>query len=283
VTILEDVPADASGSETAEASSDRIDESDINAADAPSGEFEGDSELSSCDKAGDPSRPPPPARAEPRRPEGAISMNHETDAEDDDTRSRRGQRFASEFSFGLTCAVLVVGVIALLGYPLSETMLVTCGLYSVVAWIAGHQASHIHFLRIGRADLHPFLVILMVISQWLCLLYLIWYVYEAGFKSAVVLVCISLALRLPLIALERLVLQGSEWRITVGGIVVAPVLLACLVLLNLPGDRGQSETHASACKSGAASCEPWERDWHEGDIKPGSVVTEQGQMFKPKR
>jgi hypothetical protein len=27
---------------------------------------------------------------------------------------------------------------------------------------------------------------------------------------------------------------------------------------------------------------PWERDWHEGDIKPGSVVTEQGQMFKPR-
>jgi hypothetical protein len=43
------------------------------------------------------------------------------------------------------------------------------------------------------------------------------------------------------------------------------------------------ETHAPACKNGAASCEPWERDWHEGDIKPGSVVTEQGQMFKPKR
>jgi hypothetical protein len=49
------------------------------------------------------------------------------------------------------------------------------------------------------------------------------------------------------------------------------------------GKAEQSETHAPACKSGAASCEPWERDWHEGDIKPGSVVTEQGQMFKPKR
>jgi hypothetical protein len=61
-----------------------MDESDINAADAPSGEFEGGSELSSSDKAGDPSRRPPPARAEPRRPKGANSVNHETDAEDDE-------------------------------------------------------------------------------------------------------------------------------------------------------------------------------------------------------
>ena len=40
--------------------------------------------------------------------------------------------------------------------------------------------------------------------------FLIWYVYEAGFKPAIVLLCIALALRLPLIALERLVLQGSS-------------------------------------------------------------------------
>jgi hypothetical protein len=45
--------------------------------------------------------------------------------------------------------------------------------------------------------------------------------------------CIALAFRLPLIALERLVLQGSEWRISIGGIVAVPVLLACLVLLIL--------------------------------------------------
>ena len=62
---------------------------------------------------------------------------------------------------------------------------------------------------------------------------MIWYVYEAGFKPAIVLLYIALALRLPLIALERLALQGSEWRISIGGIVAVPVLLACLVLLIL--------------------------------------------------
>jgi hypothetical protein len=70
-------------------------------------------------------------------------------------------------------------------------------------------------------------------SLWLCPLFLIWYVYEVGFKAAIVLLCIALALRLPLIALQRLALQGSEWRISIGGIVAVPVLLACLVLLIL--------------------------------------------------
>ena len=166
------------------------------------------------------------------RKQGAISMNQE-DAEDNDTHSRRERRFVWEFSFSLTCAILVVGVIAFLRYPVSETTLVTSGLFSVVAWIAGNQASHIHFLRIARADIHPFLVISMAISLWLCPLFMIWYVYEAGFKPAIVLLCIALALRLPLIALERLALQGSEWRISIGGIVAVPVLLVCLVLLIL--------------------------------------------------
>jgi len=167
------------------------------------------------------------------RKKGAISMNQEADAEDDDAHSHRERRFVWEFSFSLTCAILVMGAIAFLRYPLSETTLVTSGLYSVVAWIAGNQASRIHFLRVARADIHPFLVISMAISLWLCPLFLIWYVYEAGFKSAIVLLCIALALRLALIALERLALQGSEWRISVYGIVAVPMLLACLVLLIL--------------------------------------------------
>ena len=73
----------------------------------------------------------------------------------------------------------------------------------------------------------------MAISLWLYPLFLVWYVYEAGLKPAIVLLCIALALRLPLIPLERLVFQGSEWRISIGGIVAVPVLPACLVLLIL--------------------------------------------------
>ncbi len=167
------------------------------------------------------------------RKKGTISRDQEPDAEDDDIHSPRERRFVWEFSFSLTCAILVVGVIAFLRYPVSETTLVSSGLYSVVAWIAGNQASYIHFLRIARTDIHPYLVIFMAISLWLCPLFLIWYVYEVGFRPAIVLLCIALTLRLPLIALQRLALQSSAWRISVGGIVAVPVLLACLVLLNL--------------------------------------------------
>jgi cobaltochelatase CobT len=64
----EDHRGDASRSETAEASSDPMDESEIDAA-APTGESEGDAELSPSGEAGDPSRPPPLSRAEPRGPD----------------------------------------------------------------------------------------------------------------------------------------------------------------------------------------------------------------------
>nr|MDQ6869872.1 cobaltochelatase subunit CobT [Pseudomonadota bacterium] len=64
----EDRPGDASRSETAEDSSDSTDESEIDAA-APTGESEGNAELSPSGDGGDPSRPPPPSRAEPRGPD----------------------------------------------------------------------------------------------------------------------------------------------------------------------------------------------------------------------
>jgi cobaltochelatase CobT len=65
----EDHAGDASRSETVEASSDPMDEREIDAADAPTGESKGDAELSSAGEGGDPSRPPPPSRAEPRGPD----------------------------------------------------------------------------------------------------------------------------------------------------------------------------------------------------------------------
>jgi hypothetical protein len=39
---------------------------------------------------------------------------------------------------------------------------------------------------------------------------------------------------------------------------------------------------APPCKNGAASCEPWERDWRQGDsLEHGSVVTKQGIIVRP--
>jgi cobaltochelatase CobT len=62
----EDHTCDASRSEAAEVSSDLMEESEIDAADAPTGEFDEEAELSASEEAGDPRRPQPPPRAEPR-------------------------------------------------------------------------------------------------------------------------------------------------------------------------------------------------------------------------
>jgi hypothetical protein len=53
--------------------------------------------------------------------------------------------------------------------------------------------------------------------------------------------------------------------------------------LTLPCGRAKAspETPAPPCKNGAANCEPWQRDWGTGDLKPGSVVTKQGLSSNP--
>lgn len=35
------------------------------------------------------------------------------------------------------------------------------------------------------------------------------------------------------------------------------------------------------CKNGAASCEPWERDWSKIDLKSGTIVTKEGTIVQP--
>jgi hypothetical protein len=54
-----------------------------------------------------------------------------------------------------------------------------------------------------------------------------------------------------------------------------------LTLPSSPTKTGSSEMPAPPCKNGAATCEPWQRDWSKGDLKPGSVVTKQGTIVQP--
>jgi cobaltochelatase CobT len=61
-------PGDASRSETVEASSDPMDESEIDGADTPTGVSTGETELSPSGEVGNPSRPPVHSCAEPRGP-----------------------------------------------------------------------------------------------------------------------------------------------------------------------------------------------------------------------
>lgn len=62
----EDHTGDTSRSETVEASSDPMEEDDMDSADAPTGEFDEEAQLSESEEAADPRRPPSPARADPR-------------------------------------------------------------------------------------------------------------------------------------------------------------------------------------------------------------------------
>jgi cobaltochelatase CobT len=62
----EDHSGDSSRSETVEASSDPTEEDDMESADAPTGEFDEEAELSDSEEAADPRRPPSPASTDPR-------------------------------------------------------------------------------------------------------------------------------------------------------------------------------------------------------------------------
>ncbi len=73
-----DDTGDASRSETVEASADPLDEREMDAADAPTGESKGDAEFSPSSDGGDPARRPPPSRAEPRTPDyKAFTKNYD--------------------------------------------------------------------------------------------------------------------------------------------------------------------------------------------------------------
>jgi hypothetical protein len=43
-----------------------------------------------------------------------------------------------------------------------------------------------------------------------------------------------------------------------------------------------TETHkAPPCKDGLQTCKPWERDWGNTRLKPGSLITDQGAIIEP--
>ena len=46
-----------------------------------------------------------------------------------------------------------------------------------------------------------------------------------------------------------------------------------------PAYGGQNEAAAPPCKSGAPSCNPWERDWSNTRLPPGAIVTDEGAIL----
>ena len=86
---------------------------------------------------------------------------------------------------------------------LSQQNLIVFALYSVVAWIIGHQASHIANLKTGQASLNWSLAFAMGLETFLGLLFLVWFGYRTSWYQAVLLFVVSLAVRPVLIVIER--------------------------------------------------------------------------------
>ena len=117
---------------------------------------------------------------------------------------------------------------------LTERSIIIFLVFAVVAWIIGHQSSHVAALKTGQATLGYWTATFMGLETFAGLLFLIWYGYQTHWYYAVILLCFSLVARPLLIVIERIVgLTERAWIISVLGIVIVPVALAGLVWLVL--------------------------------------------------
>jgi len=65
-----------------------------------------------------------------------------------------------------------------MGDVFSLQNLLVFGLYTVVAWIIGHQSTHIASLKAGQATLNYPLAFVMGLETFLGLLFLVWFGYR---------------------------------------------------------------------------------------------------------
>jgi hypothetical protein len=115
---------------------------------------------------------------------------------------------------------------------LTEQSIVVFLVFPIVAWIIGHQSSHMAAVKSGQADLSPPVALVMGLETFAGLLFLVWYGYQTRWYFAVALFGVSLLLRLPLVAIERAVgLTKRAWVISTTGIIVVPAALIWLVYL----------------------------------------------------
>jgi hypothetical protein len=68
-----------------------------------------------------------------------------------------------------------------------------------------------------------------------------------------------------------------------GGAVYRRICAIALLVVSLVAGAAAraAEPVAPPCKNGAATCMPWERDWSNTTLPPGSVVTGQGVIYGP--
>ena len=106
-------------------------------------------------------------------------------------------------------------------------------LYGVIAYLCGHQGSHLAAVRTGRAPLAPVLVTILIVYNWLFFvpwLFLIWFGYETVWWWALAVLAIGFACQAVLTKIAMSTgLQKNAWAISLIGIPAIPLLLLAMV------------------------------------------------------
>ena len=108
-------------------------------------------------------------------------------------------------------------------------------LYSMVAFITGHQGSHAFSIKTGLSTLNPVLTLLLgLYSLPFPILFLIWIGYKTIWWYAVSIFFMSLIFRLiwTKITIETGLVK-SAWAISLLGIIIIPFLLFGIVKITL--------------------------------------------------
>jgi len=107
---------------------------------------------------------------------------------------------------------------------------VIIAVFSVAAWIIGHQSSHCVAIKTGRAQPMPILQNIMGLETFLGFAFLGWFAYQIGIVDALILLGLSLVVRLFIVKAEVAVgLTKQAWIISTLGVAVVPVALGGLV------------------------------------------------------
>lgn len=118
-------------------------------------------------------------------------------------------------------------------------------MYSVFAYLRGHQASHLFAVSAGQATLNPLLITILLLYHWLFWpwLFLIWFAYKTDWRYGLAAFVIGLVFQL--IWAKVASVTGAiknAWAISLIGIPTMPVLLIFMVKLTL----SSTELHQAA-------------------------------------
>ena len=114
----------------------------------------------------------------------------------------------------------------------SQRNIIVLFIYSILAWIVGHQSSHIAYVRSGQGRFNSLLLFIMGLETFFAFAFILWFGYRVSWYLAVILFVLSFFVRLILVAIEqRIGLTQRAWVISTSGIILVPALLVLLIMI----------------------------------------------------